>query len=454
MEGLFYIAFWILGIAVVIYIIGYALVFAFYILVILFEIVKSLLRFIWYLVSFKWLKSSEGKDASHQKKSKQKTTSRQKKTKPEKKKVEQVKVPRSEKFKIKILKKNLDYKSSTYTTPSVNILAVGKIPKSQIHLGSYVSVIDMTSGKEEKVLSSIDSQQEDETACYLHKLDLAYQHTDAYFEDWTIIGKIVPEFMSFKDTSRKRKLKLCIRLFDWDNPPTIKNNKVIKGKNSIIWEANRSIDITIPKPEPIEEKDKAREKTIQIGVAVAMADGSLCSAEGHVIKEWVTKMIAPFGGKKRQELKVIYNRAFKNSYELANKGKLDYKKTANQLNDADIYSSKIETMELSYKVMAADGVIDSNEKKTIKSLAKILNINSEELDKIKEHIGSSELNPTASQILGELGIDHNLPIHQIRKKLGDSFMRYSNMYNIVPENEKEDIKIMMDKIAQVRNEYD
>tara|TARA_B100002051_G_scaffold272604_1_gene309667 strand:- start:1303 stop:2415 length:1113 start_codon:yes stop_codon:yes gene_type:complete len=338
-------------------------------------VIDIFFKILFYIITFKWLRNP------NKKKDSPKTTH----VRPEVPFIEEfegykdfdkranskkdtVKVAVPEKFTIKIIKKNLDYSSANYATPSINIKAIGKLPKSGIHIGSFVSVLDLTNGKEENIISSLDSQQEEDTSCYLNKTDLGFHHEEAFFDEYKTIGKIVPEFMTFNNDILKRKLKLTIRLFDWSNPPIIKNNKVTKNKESIFWSANRQTTINIPKPEPIEEKDKAREFAIKLGVAVAMADGNLCKSEGETINKWITKMIAPFeGNPKRHKLKTMYNKVFKDSFELANKGKLDFEPIANKLQEIDIYTSKIEALELSYRIMGADGVIDANEKKNYKN---------------------------------------------------------------------------------------
>ena len=120
------------------------------------------------------------------------------------------------------------------------------------------------------------------------------------------------------------------------------------------------------------DEDAARGIAVQIAMAVAMSDGSLDDSEGTAIKEWVKKSISSFSEKRKKQLKSVYNNAIKESYKLAKNGNLSLSDLTNRLNEIDDGKIKYDTMNLCYKVMAADDVATDEELKTIRLIGESL----------------------------------------------------------------------------------
>ena len=130
-----------------------------------------------------------------------------------------------------------------------------------------------------------------------------------------------------------------------------------------------------------------RSSSVRLAMSIAMADGSLDDSEGNVIKEWIIKTIAPHSNKKREQLKKLHNYAMREAYAEAKSGNLEINSAVDRLNEIADTPQKYEAIELCFEVMAADGAVDENEIKTIKSIAEGLDLDSDEIERLRdEHL--------------------------------------------------------------------
>ena len=130
--------------------------------------------------------------------------------------------------------------------------------------------------------------------------------------------------------------------------------------------------------EIVENQHEANALGIKLGIAVAMSDGNLDDAEGLKIKEWITKKVNFYEGKKKNELKKTYNDALKTAYKEAKEGDLVLSSITGRLNEIGENRSKYDAIELCYIVMAADGVASPEELRMINKLAKSLQLDAQD----------------------------------------------------------------------------
>ena len=196
---------------------------------------------------------------------------------------------------------------------------------------------------------------------------------DVGFKDWVNLGAVIPKAIQ-PPQKGQRDLEVVFLLMDSSKEPffaagSILNLDEISGglfaferiEFSHYFEQKGYEDSS-------KDADKARGLTIKIAMAVAMSDGSLDDAEGHAIKDWIKKSISHLSEERQSDLKKIYNKALKDSYELAKENKLSLSKLTKQLNDLDEEGIKYEAMSLCYEIMAADGVASKDELKTVESV--------------------------------------------------------------------------------------
>ena len=183
-----------------------------------------------------------------------------------------------------------------------------------------------------------------------------------------------------------RQLGVNFFLYDTDNPITIKHGFVTKESGLIFFKKFEiEHDFTIKGyMEKSDDMDEARTLSIKIAMAVAMSDGSLADEEGETIKHWIKSTISSNSKERQVELKKIYNTALKDSYKLAKNNNLILSNLTSSLREINEVQINYDTIDLCYKVMAADGVADEQELRIIRKIGESLDIDMGELDKMKD----------------------------------------------------------------------
>jgi ABC-type proline/glycine betaine transport system substrate-binding protein len=124
-----------------------------------------------------------------------------------------------------------------------------------------------------------------------------------------------------------------------------------------------------------------------------------------------------------------------------------------KLNEIAEKSTKYETVELCFDVMAADGVLHAEEMRVIRKVAEALDLDLDEIEKmqdqkiisIKSHEGPLE---------ETLGIEPDWGTERIKKHLRDEFQKWNNRLNTLPEGEERDnAQRMLDLISEARTKY-
>jgi hypothetical protein len=208
-----------------------------------------------------------------------------------------------------------------------------------------------------------------------------------------------------------------------------------------------------PKENSKERTVKARILSIKLGVAVAMSDENFHSSEAEVIKEWIKTRI-PSNSEERKKLKGRYNYALKTSFNQAKNNNLNFNKLLSDLRSLNNSKYEEELLELCYKIMAADNVIDSRETDIID----VIKTNTYHIDKKiieyfeKTYLVSRKIN-IDNALLESINIDPNNPDADIKEQLTDEFQKWNNRLTSVPFNKRNEIQVRLDKIALARIAY-
>ena len=221
-----------------------------------------------------------------------------------------------------------------------------------------------------------------------------------------------------------------------------------------------------PRPEPTpkakstveghkskERTVKARILSIKLGVAVAMSDGTFHPKEAEVIKEWIKTRI-PSNSEERKKLKGRYNYALKTSFNQAKNNKLNFNKLLSDLRSLNNSKYEEELLELCYKIMAADNVIDVREIEIIDVIKNSLNNVDEKIIAFLDntYLVNREIN-VDNTLLESINIDPNKPDADIIEQLTGEFQKWNNRLTSVPFNKRNEIQVRLDKIALARIAY-
>ena len=264
----------------------------------------------------------------------------------------------------------------------------GLFPVNTIrHVAFVTSIFDETSGELVPVLSAIDMYQEPDSTVYQHSIKVGKEVSpEQGFSHWTQAGRILPNILQ-PPVGGARRLSAILRLVDMDDMPGIRHGSHDPDDKGILWQAVLKFALTFFEKgyeEAAEHRDRARALSVRIGMAVAMADGTLDNSEGDTLKEWILKSISPYTDEKRQHLKALYNGAMQDAHSLSKNGELRLSELTRELDEIAEQATKYETVELCFKVLAADGVVHPEELKVINKVADDLDLDFDEIEKMRD----------------------------------------------------------------------
>ena len=196
--------------------------------------------------------------------------------------------------------------------------------------------------------------------------------------------------------------------------------------------------------------------SIEIAVAVGMSDGTLDDSEGEVISQWMAKNIEFYTGDKQQEMRERFNTALRQAYSDASAGSLSFSPLCERLKDIGDKKSKFDTIELCMDVMAADGVADPEELKTIKSIAEIIEFDLSEMDRMKEErIVNTNIVAGSEDAQHILGIDDSWSKREKLTHIRLQFQKWNNRMTALSDGEeRENAQRMLDMIAKVKSDLE
>ena len=139
----------------------------------------------------------------------------------------------------------------------------------------------------------------------------------------------------------------------------------------------------------------------------------------------------------------------KESYKLAESGNLDLTDICKRMNKVAETPQKHEALELAHEVMAADGVLDQSETKMINKIAALLEIDTAELENIRDKqlvsfkpISTDDDDPdgpngggTTIDIESLLGIDPTWSNKKILAHLGKEFAKWNARMNSLSDDD-------------------
>jgi tellurite resistance protein len=340
------------------------------------------------------------------------------------------------------------------------IKAKGLIPISYAtNLSVIVNVLDITDENNKlPLISSIGDLKEPRSTVFMLKNDLGRFEHNTGFTKWVEMGRVIPMFLQ-PPYSGERKLGVNFFLYNTNNPIEIRHGFLTEKLGLIAFkqfELYHDFDIK-GYMEKSDDVDRARALSVQIAMAVAMSDGSLADEEGDTIKNWIKATISSFSKDRKNELKNIYNTALKDSYKLAQNNKLILSNLTSSLKDFNEVQINYDTIDLCYKVMAADGVADPDELRIIRKIGESLDIDVSELDKMKDKSLMSLSNEATKNTSIEeiLGIEKSWDKLKIKQHLTTEFQKWNNRMNALKEgDDRNNAQLMLNKIADARKKYD
>ena len=328
----------------------------------------------------------------------------------------------------------------------------------ETNIGFVTSVFDATEKEWQPVISAIEMFQEPDNLVYQHIVECGVASPDQGFGTWVRLGIVLPDILQ-PPYSGEREMVALLRMVDLDKLPNIHHGLIQEDDPGLLWSSSLKFPHNFEEKgysEAAEHRDEARAIALKIGVAVAMADGSLDTSEGECLKEWIVRTIELFTDNKQVELKRLYNDAMREAYGQAKDGNLSLSALTARLNEIGEKKLKYDAIELCFDVMAADGVADAAEMKTIRQVADALGLEFDEIEKLRDQkiVGLNSSISDQASVEDLLGIESTWDAELIKKHLRTEFQKWNNRINTLSEGEERDnAQRMLDVIAEARKKY-
>jgi hypothetical protein len=330
--------------------------------------------------------------------------------------------------------------------------------RNAYRLGFVTSVFDNTSGEFEPVVSSVDQFQEPHTIAYQHAVEIGPTEPGIGFITWVRAGVVLPQILE-PPYGGKREFAAVLRLINLENKPDITNGYHDKDHSGLLWQTVLKFEYKTKSKgylELAESRDAARAICVKIAMAIAMWDGALADKEGQILKSWIEKILSSASGQRREKLKAALNGSLKEAYAAGKSYNLSLRELTKALNDTGDETTKYEAIELCYDLLAAKGSNAADEARIIDLVAKSLELDLSELEKIRDiKIVNLAAGLSQSASVEELlGIDPRWDAGEIKRHLRNEFQKWNNRLTALPEGpDRDSAQKMLDAISDARKRY-
>ncbi len=332
----------------------------------------------------------------------------------------------------------------------ITIEGRGKLPvNTDANVQFAVFAKDVSEDKDgEAIISTLNNFKLPNSHAFLSTREFGLVRPGQYLKDWSEVGILLPDHV-VAPKSGQRTLKFFCAM-----TPT--GNLDVTYVNG---ECTASYDISqLGYNEFDEKRMEAISLSLDLGVAIAYGDGNLDRSEGQAISDWLRNKLEMFDDETKPKARTQLNEALKASFDKAASGQLTITDSIAKLKASKVRNAVNDALELSSIVMAADGVIAESEMAMLRSFAKELGVNMEDLQNIADkHVGGAKTGATdKSEVSDEslIGIDPKAEKTAIKKALVDAFGKY----NARLQTEKDPARRayfqdMLNAVARLRKKY-
>ena len=366
-------------------------------------------------------------------------------------------------FEVRLIEKNFDDENGE-GGKGVVVEGRGLAPiDSSAEIAFVLSLFDVTEGKDpQPVLSLLDTFQESESAAYQFVQQAGHAEPGHGYEDWTPLGYVFFDLL-IPPKRGQRTLEVFVRVVDassFPSSPPIHLGVVLCAEGLVFNSYRLGTWFHFSELGWLEEaegKEESRGLAVRLGIAVAMADDSFDPTEGKVIQQWVHRILSHEKGEDRERIKNLCNTAMREAYKEAQGGTLYTNELTQRLKEIAPVAQKYEAVELCYEVMAADGVADEAELNILRRIADGLDLDYEEIEKIRDRamLGLGPMKGSGKAGLeGKFGIDPSWPQDRIRKQIRTEFTKWNGRLSSLPQGqERDNAQQMLEDLAELRKKY-
>ena len=345
----------------------------------------------------------------------------------------------------------------------IEIEGRGLIPVARRTSISFVtSLFDVTDPASVRpIVSKVEDFAEPDSIAFQFAMQPAVVQPSQGFGEWSRVGIVVPFFIE-PPVSGKRKIAVALRLIDSAQAPKIVAGFVDPGEHGVIAMYEQQFDWSFTERGYEEAREltlKQKPLFVRLAMAVAAADGSFDNTEIKTISDWIARQLTMLQGDERENLKRDCNDALRAAYAEGNNGTISLSAICDAILEISEPSDRYEAIELTLDVMAADGVADAEEMKTIRQIAKVLEIDYDELQRMKDErlvklptsVSDNESSETLESLLG---IEPEWSKEKVRSFLTSEFKKWNaRLNNLTDHKERENVQARLDMISEARKKY-
>lgn len=290
------------------------------------------------------------------------------------------------------------------------------------------SLFDVTDpARSVPVFCSVSSMQEPETFAYQDRFSFGNISPGMGSRNWHNPIIVMPDTLS-AGRRGMRSLRIVLRLWNADRAPRWALGHPIDAIP--VWSHDRILKLNIPNEgheERRENRLRVQEKTIELAVAVAFADGVMHDEEGNAILNWMKQALAPFEGGDRKRRRNELNLAFKSAYDSAERHALLVPKILADMASITSPQSSEEAVALCLRVLNADVKIAAAEVAMVDMIADALGVKGRRYSMLKDRqIMASPSRIDSGEDFAVLGIGKGWSKDRIRDHLTAEYRKWNS----------------------------
>jgi tellurite resistance protein len=332
----------------------------------------------------------------------------------------------------------------------ISIEARGRIPVNYSTDVQFVCVAQDVTDKSdgEPLISTLDDFKFPKSGIFQSRRNGGRIEPDVYFKNWVEVGVMLPDHV-VAPKSGVRRLKFTCAMTPTGNLDITYAIDHTNGTYDLSQVGYNELD---------EKRMEAIGLSLDLGVAIAYSDGSLDRSEAKAISDWLRNKLDMFDDETKPKARTQLNDALRSAFERAAASKLTVNASLAKLKASKVRNAVNDALELSSIVIAADGAIAESEMAMLRSFAKELGVNLEDLQNIADkHVAGAKATTTdKSEVSDEslIGLDPKADKLAIKKALIDAFGKYNSRL----QTEKDPARRvyfqdMLNAVARLRKKY-
>ena len=314
------------------------------------------------------------------------------------------------------------------------------------------------------VISNFENFREAHSTIFESETSLGKFKLGSYWPDWVGVGGFMDE-MIIGPHKGNRTLK-CMMVVCAQNEAPIFNLGNLESTSSVIDFTFCDIVynfINSGYKEIDNERLRTQEIAVELAIGISMSDGEFDDKEGFTIQGWIKKIVENSNDNQKNDIKKSLNNALERGFENFNANKFDMNTLCKEVKKISSTVEKYNLIELCLDVMAADGVADVNELKIIREISQKIDIDYDEMTKLKDRrlvnldpvIKTSNLGLDEKNLEESLGIKPTWDIERKKKYILNEFSKWNGRMSSLKEGkEKINAQNKLALLAELRKKYD